>query len=82
VVTKLDRLARSSAHLVEIAAASKGHIRILGTGIDTDTAAGRMMLSVVGAIAQFERELMLERQLDSPKTETRAERSCVHEGSH
>jgi len=44
-------------------------------GIDTDTATGRMMLSIVGAIAQFEREMMLERQLGSPKTETRAESS-------
>jgi DNA invertase Pin-like site-specific DNA recombinase len=65
VVTKLDRLARSVAHLVEIAGRlqKKGvSLRILGMGIDTGTATGRMMLNIVAAIAQFERELMLERQ--------------------
>jgi len=65
VVTKLDRLARSVAHLVEIAGRlqKKGvSLRILGMGIDTGTATGRMMLNIVGAIAQFEREMMLERQ--------------------
>jgi hypothetical protein len=41
-----------------------------------------MMLSIVGAIAQFEREMILERQLGSPKTETRAESPCVQKGSH
>jgi DNA invertase Pin-like site-specific DNA recombinase len=30
--------------------------------LDTATATGRMMLTLIGAIAQFERELMLERQ--------------------
>ena len=65
VVTKLDRLARSVAHLVEIAArlqAKKVALRILGMGIDTSTATGRMMVNIIGSIAQFEREMMLERQ--------------------
>ncbi len=65
VVTKLDRLARSVAHLVEIAArlqAKKVALRILGMGIDTSTATGRMMFNIIGCIAQFEREMMLERQ--------------------
>jgi DNA invertase Pin-like site-specific DNA recombinase len=50
---------------VEIAArlqTKKVALRILGMGIDTSTATGRMMLNIVGAIAQFEREVMLERQ--------------------
>src|SRR5215831_7708325 len=67
VVTKLDRLARSVAHLVEIAArlqTKKVAIRILGMGIDTSTATGRMMFNIIGSIAQFEREMMLERQLE------------------
>jgi DNA invertase Pin-like site-specific DNA recombinase len=77
VVTKLDRLARSVAHLVEIAArlqTKKVALRILGMGIDTSTATGRMMFSIIGAVAQFEREMMLERQREGiakAKTEGR-----------
>ena len=65
VVTKLDRLARSVAHLVEVTKAleTKGaHLRILDPGMDTGTPNGRLMLNVFGAVAQFEREIMLERQ--------------------
>ena len=65
VVTKLDRLARSVAHLVEIVGAleRKGvALKILDLGMDTSTPTGRLMLTVIGAIAQFEREIMLERQ--------------------
>lgn len=65
VVTKLDRLARSTAHLVQITETlkSKGAaLRILDLGIDTSTPTGQLMLTVLGGIAQFEREIMLERQ--------------------
>ncbi|HAI29623.1 MULTISPECIES: recombinase family protein [unclassified Thalassospira] len=65
VVTKLDRLARSTAHLVDIMQtieAKKAGLRIVDLGVDTGTATGRLMLNVVSAIAQFEREIMLERQ--------------------
>lgn len=65
VVTKIDRLARNLQHLLEIAEelnAKGAGLRILGSPIDTSNAAGKMMLSVFGAFAQFERELMLERQ--------------------
>jgi DNA invertase Pin-like site-specific DNA recombinase len=65
VVTKLDRLARSIAHLAEImkALAEKGaNLQVLAMGMDTSTATGRLMLNVVGSVAQFEREMMLERQ--------------------
>jgi DNA invertase Pin-like site-specific DNA recombinase len=34
----------------------------LNLGLDTSTATGKLMLSVIGAVAQFEREMMLERQ--------------------
>jgi DNA invertase Pin-like site-specific DNA recombinase len=47
VVSKLDRLARSIRDLC---------------GLDTATANGRLMLNVLGSVAQFEREVMLERQ--------------------
>ena len=65
VVTKLDRLARSVAHLVEIVGEleRKGAaLKILDLGMDTSTPTGRLMLTVIGAIAQFEREIMIERQ--------------------
>jgi DNA invertase Pin-like site-specific DNA recombinase len=65
VVTKLDRLARSVPHLWEIInaiEAKKAFLRIVAMGIDTGSPTGRLMLNVVGAVAQFEREMMLERQ--------------------
>lgn len=65
VVTKLDRLARSVKHLLEITerlGAKKATLRVLGMGIDTGTPNGRLMLNLLGSIAQFEREIMLERQ--------------------
>jgi DNA invertase Pin-like site-specific DNA recombinase len=65
VVTKLDRLARSVAHLVSIGERldAKGvSLKVLEQAIDTSTPTGRLMFNMLGAIAQFERELMLERQ--------------------
>lgn len=65
VVTKLDRLARSVTNLVEITKQLKTKgvgLRILGMNLDTATAQGELMVNVFAAIAQFERELMLERQ--------------------
>ena len=65
VVTKLDRLARSIRDLCGIVdrLTAKGvSLRILGMGLDTATANGRLMLNVLGSVAQFEREVMLERQ--------------------
>jgi DNA invertase Pin-like site-specific DNA recombinase len=65
VVTKLDRLARSVPHMWEIIRRleAKGvGIRILNMGIDTTTPTGKLMLSVLGGVAEFEREMMLERQ--------------------
>lgn len=65
VVTKLDRLARSVAHLVKITErleAKNVALRILDGAIDTSTANGRLVLNMLTSIAQFEREIMLERQ--------------------
>lgn len=65
IVTKLDRLARSVANLVEIVQrlqSKKVTLRILNMGIDTGTPTGKLMLNLLGSIAQFEREIMLERQ--------------------
>jgi DNA invertase Pin-like site-specific DNA recombinase len=65
VVTKLDRLARSIRDLCAIVdrlEAKSVSLRILGMGLDTATANGRLMLNILGSVAQFEREVMLERQ--------------------
>ena len=65
VVTKLDRLARSVRHLGEIVEAleAKGvGLKIVDLGLDTSNATGKLMLNVLGSVAQFEREMMLERQ--------------------
>lgn len=65
IVTKLDRLARSVGDLLTITQAIEakgGSLRILNLNLDTETATGKLMLNLIGSIAQFERELMLERQ--------------------
>lgn len=69
VVTKMDRLARSTADLLGIIARlqEKGvRLRILamqgGGELDTVTPTGKLMLTMLGAVAEFERGIMLERQ--------------------
>jgi DNA invertase Pin-like site-specific DNA recombinase len=68
VVTKPDRLARSVADLLGIIGRleAKGvALRVLSMGgapVDTATPTGRLMLTMLGAVAEFERALMLERQ--------------------
>ena len=65
IVAKLDRLARSVKHLLDVVETiyRKGaSLRILNLGIDTATPTGKLMLIMLGAIAEFERAIMLERQ--------------------
>lgn len=68
VVTKVDRLARSAAGLWDIVQEleAKGvSLRVLNLGgdtVDTRSATGRLILTVFAGFAQFEREMMLERQ--------------------
>ena len=65
IVTKIDRLARSVADLLTIIHSleqKKVAIRILNLGMDTETPTGKLMLTVLAGVAQFEREIMLERQ--------------------
>lgn len=67
VVTKLDRIARSTKHLLEIADTleKKGvQFLVLNINLDTSTPTGKLMLTMLGAIATFEREMMLERQIE------------------
>jgi DNA invertase Pin-like site-specific DNA recombinase len=68
-VTKLDRLARSVGDLLAIVARlerKKVSLRVLSISgnqaLDTATSTGRLMLAVIGAVGQAEREAMLERQ--------------------
>ena len=65
VVTKIDRIARSVKHLLEIKETlfARGvHLNILNMGLDTSTNQGKLMFTVIGAVAEFERDLLLERQ--------------------
>ena len=65
MVTKLDRLARSVADLMKIIERIKSRnasLRILAMNLDTESATGKLMISVLMSIAAFEREIMLERQ--------------------
>ena len=67
LVAKLDRLGRSLLHLLGLIE----HLNTLGLRvisasdmIDTKTPAGRMMLGLLGAFAEFERERLTERSVD------------------
>ena len=65
VVTKLDRLARSIRDVMDIHGrlrAKGATLRILNMGLDTTTPTGKLMLGVLGSVAEFEREMIQERQ--------------------
>lgn len=67
-VCRLDRLARSLRELLTIAAdleARGVHLQVLDQAIDTSTPAGRLMFQVLGAVAEFERNMAIERTRDS-----------------
>ncbi|MDQ2995524.1 MAG: recombinase family protein [Chloroflexota bacterium] len=67
VVTRLDRLARSTLHLCQIAEELRRksvHLQVLDQQIHTNDATGRLLFHMLGAIAQFETELRAERQMD------------------
>jgi DNA invertase Pin-like site-specific DNA recombinase len=67
VVTRLDRLARSTLHPCQIAAElERKHVnlQVLDQQIDTSDATGRLLFNMLGAIAQFETEIRAERQMD------------------
>lgn len=64
VVVRLDRLARSVSHLLEVIEGleKKGaHFKSLRDPIDTSTPQGMFSLQVLGAVAQLERSLISER---------------------
>lgn len=64
IVYKLDRLGRSLEHLIETTKKLEDRgigFRSITEGFDTTTPAGKMIFHVIGALAQFERELIKER---------------------
>jgi len=67
-VTRLDRLARSTRDLLNtlatITAKGAGFRSLNDTWADTTTAHGRLMLTVLGGLAEFERELIRARTAD------------------
>jgi len=65
IVTRLDRLARSTRDLLNtldaIAKVGAGFHSLADTWADTTTPHGRLMLTVLGGLAEFERELIKAR---------------------
>lgn len=64
IVHRLDRLARSLKQLIEIAAdfeARGVQLVLLTEGIDTTTSGGKLFFHIFGAVAEFERNLIIER---------------------
>lgn len=71
ICTKLDRIGRSTKHLLEIVeklqAKGVGFKCLNNAEMDTTSATGKMMLTILAAVATFEREMMLERQKEGIK---------------
>jgi len=70
IVTRIDRLARSTLHLCQIAETLKQKgvdLVVLYQNIDTSDATGRLLFNMLGAIGQFETEIRAERQMDGIK---------------
>jgi DNA invertase Pin-like site-specific DNA recombinase len=66
VVTKLDRLARSTRDLLNIANVlekKRVSLQVLDQQIDTGTATGKLLFTMLGAIAEFENEIRKDRQV-------------------
>ncbi len=67
VTTRLDRIGRSLANLIEVVQqlGERGvNLVVLDQAIDTTTASGKLLFHVIGAIAEFERDLIAERTRD------------------
>ena len=64
VVTKLDRLGRSLRNLLDLTATLNARgvdLRVLNQGIDTTGTTGKLTFAILGAVAEFERDLISER---------------------
>lgn len=65
VVTKLDRLCRSvkdAMEILEVIESRGASLRVLNMGLDTSTATGKLVISVMASIAEFESAILRERQ--------------------
>jgi DNA invertase Pin-like site-specific DNA recombinase len=71
VVTRLDRLARSTRDLLNVLPTvterGAGFRSLKDTRADTTTPHGRLMLKVLGGLAEFERELIRARTGEGPE---------------
>jgi DNA invertase Pin-like site-specific DNA recombinase len=64
VVARFFRLGRNRDHLINLVndfASRKVHFKALDVGIDTDTPAGKLILSIFASLAEFDRETILEK---------------------
>ena len=67
VITKLDRLARSTFHLTQIAEGLKEkgvELVVTDQNIDTSTPTGKLFFNMLASIAEIETEIMKERQME------------------
>lgn len=80
VVWRLDRLGRSLAHLAAMSADLAGRgitVRSLTDGVDTAGSTGRLLLGLLGTLAEYEREVLRERTVAGMAA---ARRRGVHVG--
>lgn len=64
VVWRLDRLGRSLKHLIDVVADLQERgigLRVLHGGIDTTTSTGKLIFHIFAALAEFERDLIVDR---------------------
>ena len=67
VITKLDRLGRSTKDLLALLERLNElgvKLRVLDQNIDTSTAEGKFFFTIIGAVAEFERSLIVSRTRD------------------
>ena len=67
VVQALDRLGRRTSELLRLVEAWKVQgigLKILNLGIDTNTSAGKLVLTIMSSLAEMEREVLRERTID------------------
>ena len=65
VAMRIDRIARSTKdllHIVEALSLKGASLKILQQNIDTSGATGKLFVTILGALAEWERDLLLERQ--------------------
>ena len=80
VVTKTDRLARSFNHFFTIIKRLEDEgitLKILDQSVDTSTSTGKLLLNILGVLAEFENNIRKERQMDGIK---KAKANGVHFG--